>query len=350
MASVIAIPFHLFCTRYKMSLTLRDVAQRANVSPSTVSRVLNNYPHVDTATRAVVWQAAEELGYPLGNLRRQATASRSVLLLTRFQGATLSTETLAGIEKAITAGAQGVLREAGLIPRIQYLDLDTQRIDSEPDFAAAAGFIYLGGMVNRRFVSELVERDIPVVVAGAHVRPLPVNCVTADYRSGMEQAVTLLARSGRRRIALVNGPVSTSSSTEKYKGFRLGLNLHELEFDPARVVVSDFDPESGHERTSQLLAQAPELDAIVYADDYMAMGGIHALKKLGRRVPDDVAVTGFYDYPVARYTDPPLTSVHFDMQAMGAAAARRLCMLLDDPYQEPWIVGLPTDLVVRSST
>lgn len=338
-----------------MSLTLRDVARLANVSPSTVSRVLNNYPYVGEATRELVLQAAQELGYPLTNLRRSSTHNaRTVLLLTRFQCDAEIQDMAPGIERFISLGAQSVLEQFGITARVQHTFLESLNNVSHPlsylQESTIVGFILLGGVVNRQFINILLESRIPFVVAGAHVRPLDVNCVMADYRDGIEQVVLHLAKQGRRRIGMVNGLAATTSSEEKYKGFRLGLSLCGLDFSPERVVSGDFTSEAGYIQTLRLLEQAPDLDAIVYADDNMALGGLHALREYGRRVPDQVAVTGFYNYDVARYTDPPLTSVAFDMRSMGAIAAQRLKMLIDNPDDSAWSVLLPTSLVIRHST
>ncbi len=338
-----------------MSLTLRDVARLANVSPSTVSRVLNNYPYVGETTRELVLQAAQELGYPLTNLRRPfAKNTWTVLLLTRFQCNKKIQDMTSGIERSISLGAQAVLDQVGITARIQHTLLGASDNPVQvPDYLrdpTVVGFILLGGVVDRHFLSMLQESRKPFVVAGAHVRPLDVNCVMADYRDGIEQVVLHLAEQGRRRLGLVNGLAATTSSEEKYKGFRLGLSLCGLDFRPERVVSGDFTSDAGYIQTLHLLKQAPALDAIVYADDNMALGGLHALRECGRRVPDQVAITGFYNYDVARYTDPPLTSVAFDMRAMGAIAAQRLKMLIDNPDDSAWSVLLPTSLVIRHST
>ena len=129
------------------------------------------------------------------------------------------------------------------------------------------------------------------------------------------------------------------------------MSLHGSCPSPSQIVVcDDFTSESGYAQTQQLLAQRPDLDAIVYASDALALGGLSALKESNRRVPDDVAVTGFYDYEFGRFSDPPLTTVHIDLQAMGAIAARRLCMMLEQPDDQAWCVTVPTSLVVREST
>src|SRR5690606_23734598 len=116
-----------------------------------------------------------------------------------------------------------------------------------------------------------------------------------------------------------------------------------------RVVVSDFSAESGYQQTRRLLQQDTSLDAVLYADDVIALGGMRAIRESGYTVPDDLAVVGFGDYELARFVSPALTSVQFDMQMMGVIAARRLCMLFDQPDDYAWLIRVPTKLVVRDS-
>ena len=115
-------------------------------------------------------------------------------------------------------------------------------------------------------------------------------------------------------------------------------------------MISDFSAESGYQHTHVLLDQCPDLDAIVFADDIIALGGMRAIKEQGYRIPHDIAVTGFGDYTMTDFTDPPLTSVQFDMYRMGVIAAQRLCMLFENPDDYPWLIRIPTSLVVRQST
>jgi DNA-binding LacI/PurR family transcriptional regulator len=173
----------------------------------------------------------------------------------------------------------------------------------------------------------------------------------ADNVRGIEQAVDHLVERSRRRIGLVNSSTLTKTSEEKLRGLRLGAQKHGLQLADSQTISSlDFNLESGYRQTRQLLDQSPDLDAIIYGHDVMAMGGLRALKERGIRVPDDVAVVGFHDYEIAQFTDPPLTTVAFDTQLMGMMAARRLRMMLDDPDGQNWLMFVPTTLVIRAST
>jgi DNA-binding LacI/PurR family transcriptional regulator len=345
-------PYRAFSGEAAMRPTVRQIAQQANVSASTVSRVLNHYPYVDEATRTAVLRAAESLGYAIKAAPRAAQATKSVLLLLRIDDTMRESEVLAshGIESSIHTGAQPILEKHGLTVRLQRTRMDPQEAQLYAAAPDVSGLIFVGGIVNRELVVSLQQAALPFVVAGSHINPLPVNCVMAAYLDGMAQVVEHLLATGHRRIALVNGPCTTTSSEEKQKGFLLALAQQGAIGEPLSISCGDFDAGSGYTMTQQLLAEAPDVDAIAYASDTMAIGGISALRESGRRVPDDVAVTGFYDYDIARFTDPPLTTARVDFQAMGAIAARRLLMLMNEPDVQAWTIVTPCPLVIRDSS
>lgn len=333
--------------------TVRAIAQRAHVSIATVSRVLNNHPRVSDDTRLVVLQAANELGYPMEKLRSTPQVSRSVLVLTREESRDNAPESkYAGgeFERRVWVGVHSALEEQGIAARLQRSTASAEEAKQHALDIGVSGLVLLGGVRDRPFVDALRSQGLPFVIAGAHLRPLEINCVMADVAQGMRHVLQHLIAQGRQRIGFVNGPTTTTTSAEKLDAYRLELCSHQLPVDPQQMVVSDFNAESGYQRTLQLLDQCADLDAIVYADDMIAFGGVRAIKEHGYRIPHDIAVTGFGDYDLAQFVDPSLTSVQFDMYQMGVIAAQRLCMLFDDPDDYPWLVRVPTTLVVRHST
>jgi len=336
-----------------MAVKLSDVAARSAVSISTVSRVLNNHRHVNEVTRRSVLEAAESLGYPIPRAALEHKDARDVVLLTMHVRDPQRDPAVAGWESfnhLVGQGALPVLQSAGFRPR--QLQPDGRPRSAEALFreAAPAGVLIVGGSVPAELVKALVGRDVPVVIAGAHADPERCNSVMADYLQGAREAVSHLASLGRRRIALVNGPATTLTSRLKADGWRLGLAVHGAVADEARHVGGEFSAQAGHDLTIELLRRAPDTDAILYADDFTALGGIKAAGELGKTVPDDIAVVGFHNYPIAAFLSPPLTSVAFDMVRMGTIAAQRLVQLLEGGDPTPWMVQLPTSLVVRRST
>lgn len=344
-----------------MTITLNDIAQKANVSTATVSRVLNNYPYVNEQTREIVWQVADELGYSRNNNENNNQELRSILLLRMGHFAPLSfSEENVGPHhqeflRLVQDGTRKVLPEYGYDIQVhdyhrfgQDFQTEVAHLSNNPNLA---GMILLSGRVQHEFLLRLHQINMPFVIAGVCISTLPYDSIMADYVHGIGEAVSHLAATGRRKIGLVNSSAKTLTNQEKYKAFRLGLSLNNLEFRPAYVteVNSEIPMESGHIQTKKLLEQAPDLDAIMYGDDYLAVGGMRALRESGRCIPDDVAVVGFHNYEIARFTEPQLTTIHFSMRNMGATAARRLLMLLDNPDTDPWHILIPTSLVLRDS-
>jgi DNA-binding LacI/PurR family transcriptional regulator len=328
--------------------TLRDIAQYANVSVSTVSRALNNYQYVDQETRAAIHEAVETLKYPLDHLRSPRPARTITIASRNPQGLNLSNTGGSNFEYLASLGVRKELELRQLDIQTRRMWLDTEEYDLVRD---DSGVIVMGGMVDFPFIRHLVNNRMRFVILGSHVLPIQTNCVMADYLHGMQAAVEHLVERGRRRFGLVNGPDTTRTSIEKLNALQLGLMRYDLQLSPNCAAASDFRSEDGYTQTQILLQRCPDLDAIIYTDDNTAMGGISAIKETGRTIPSDVAVIGFHDYEISRFTDPPLTTVHFDMFQMGKMAARRLCMLLDDPNDtDNWMMLAPTELIVRGST
>ena len=192
----------------------------------------------------------------------------------------------------------------------------------------------------------LVERaDIPSVIGGKPLGIEPEHYVDADNRGGARQAIEYLVHSGRKRIATITGPLDMDVGVARYDGFRDALNTAGL---PAnRVAHGDFSPESAARAMTELLEKYPNLDAVFAAADSMASVALNVLRESGRRVPDDVAVIGFNDRPLAQHTSPPLTTVYQPIRSLGYEMARMLVALTKGEPVSSLI--LPTKLVIRDS-
>ena len=340
-------------TEYKRRrVTLSDIAEHANVSVSTVSRALNNFQYVDEKTRAVIQQAVDELNYSMNNLRSNSKLQKSVILLSRGDFSEENSDISFGsnFEKLVSDGARSVLSAADIHLEIQRSYMTKEDAHGIIDDFKASGLILLSGLLDTEFVQALQAAGIPFVVAGSHIKPLQTNYVMADIVDGMEQAVSHLVSCGRRNIGLVNTSIRTKTSAEKAQGLILALQKYNLPFHSDQVISStQFDLEAGYRQTLQIIEEN-QLDAIIYGHDVMAMGGLRALGERGYRVPADIAVIGFLDYEISRFTNPPLTTLRFDMPQVGAIAARRLQMMLEEPDDQHWGIVVPTELVVRESS
>jgi beta-glucosidase len=334
--------------------TLEEVAARAGVSRSTVSRVINGEAKVSAESRNVVLHAVNELGYvPNSAARtlaaRQADATRaasSVALVIAdppAAGTGAADPAFAAIvrtagEALAAAGQQVMLAFAGsaeghrrLARHIAAGDIDGALLVAAPGIGSAA----------ERFTWP----GVPVIALGRPPAPLArLPYVAVDDAAGAAAAVRHLLAAGRRGIAVIGGPPDVGAAADVLAGCRAALTAAGR--DPI-VMAGDLGPASGAAAARRLIAAHPELDAIVAGNDLMAIGALHALRAAGRRVPADVAVIGFDDVAAAAYTAPPLTTVRRPVAEQARAAVRLLLACLEGKPAES--LTLPAELIVRES-
>ena len=194
----------------------------------------------------------------------------------------------------------------------------------------------------------LARLGIPVVCSGRPMSPpeTPIPYVDVDHFGGVAAAVQHLLGTGHRRIATIAGPQDMVAGVDRLNGYRAAMTDAGL---PQHTAIGDFTRESGVRAMLQLVADDPKLDAVFVASDMMAHGALQALRDAGRRVPQDVAVIGFDDFEISRYSDPPLTTVRQPIVDMGRTMAKQILGLVNNKQDVPRAVVLPVELVVRAS-
>lgn len=192
---------------------------------------------------------------------------------------------------------------------------------------------------------DLHSLGVPVVLAGRPFGDEDLSYVDADNVGGARMAVRYLLSHGPGTVA---GPPDMSPGVDRLRGYRLTMAEAGLS-DSGLIVFGDFGRVSAEHAVYRLLDRRPGLDAVFVASDLMAAGALHALRRSGRRVPEDVAVIGFEDSPLARHTDPKLTTVRQPVEGMGERCASELLALIGRGGQDPVHVVLDTELVIRES-
>lgn len=327
-----------------MRIKLKDIAERANVSTATVSRVLNNNPNVDERTRDLVLRALNEVGYPSSGIRKPPEISKSISVI--LQSPDRGTSYIG----TIIDGIETVVRQHGLPINLLRVTLDDPAPEELEQLKQTDSAIIVGGAVLPRIFDILEQEKIPHVLAAAHLGEREVNCVHGDYLRATSQAVQTLAGLGHRRIALVNGPLLTTTSLDKLAGYKLGLIEAGLIYDETLLAnAQNFEASASQSVTGQLWARTSGFSAIFYATDTMAIGGLLALKELGLEIPRAVSVVGFYDEPFAPFMDPSLSSINIDWRRIGEIAALRLIALLEQHDEEQLRIIIPARLVMRNS-
>lgn len=332
-----------------------DVAKHAGVSIKTVSRVLNNEPHVQTGLREKVRESVRELGYVPSASARSLRSRRS------YRIHVISHSTRSNFVNAIQFGALQACQEKGYQMVVSLLEEETaddqaalrqwcEKImeDGKPD-----GFILVPPMSNDPKLARILsELQIPVVRIGPNSIDDDNATVTIDDRAAAREVVDYLLSLGHRRIAFVRGKEDQDSTHERFKGYRDGLYAAGIDLDHDLVKSGFFDFESGLTAGDALLEMEPRPTAIFAANDDMAAGVLVAAHRHGIAMPDDLSIVGFDDSEIAEKMWPALTTVRQPLQEFGARAIDALVAVAGKRASTNQAVfsRLDYELVLRRST
>lgn len=328
--------------------TIHDVAQRANVSPVTVSRVLNDAPNVNAETRQRVERAIAELGYVPNVVARslRSRRTRSIALIVPDITNNFWTTVARGVEDAAQAQGYTVFlgnsdEDAG--KQTTYLEtLAAQRAD---------GVLIAPCDSDVSRLALLREREIPTVVLDRRVDGWGVDTVLGDSYSGAHALTAHLIGLGHRRIAMITGAPNTSVSHERVAGYRLALEEAGIPYDGGLVRFGDFKQATAEVLAGRLLDEGRTVTAFFAANNAIALGVIAALRRHRARVPQDVALVSFDDLASAAQVFPFLTVAVQPAYDMGARAAELLLERIKPGAGRlaPRTVTLPCTLIIRYS-
>jgi LacI family transcriptional regulator len=327
-------------------VTIRDVARAAGVSIATVSRVFNGSSRVSSESSRRVRAAAKRLDYwPHSGARSLTTARTQALgvLLPDLFGEFFS-EVIRGIDHTARSHMLQILVSSSHADTEQLVAAARSlsgRIDGliamVPDKGSVAGI-------------QSIARRFPVVLLSPRLQVHGCSSVSIANHAGASALVRHLLELGHRRIAILKGPLGNVDAEERLRGYRDTLRAAGVEPEPGLEFQGDFTEASGYRAGSAILRLQPRPAAVFAANDYMAIGLLCALRDAGIEVPHQMAVTGFDDIAIARYLNPPLTTVHVDTYEMGVRAARSLIDILGAPDGDGHSrIELPAGLVVRTS-
>jgi LacI family transcriptional regulator len=332
--------------------TLNQVAKRAAVSTATVSRVVNNYPHVKPDIRARVLAAIDELGYvPNAAARTMVTKRTGIigLMLPQVEPdwygeeATFYSIIIQSISRACTdADIQLLL---SVTPPARSVDVAERVLKG----GHVDGVIVSVFPSNHPVMGMLARSRLPAVLIGRNPYYPELHWVDVDNFHSAVEAVTYLIRQGRRRIATLALPADGSAGTQRRDGYTRALLDHGLPIERALMVEMSASGEDGDLALQRLLAMPKPPDAIFAASDGMALRAMEVIHAQGLRIPEDIAVVGFDDQPNAQKADPPLTTVRQPMREMGVCATELLLQVIDGGLTEPRHLTLPTSLIIRGS-
>ena len=327
--------------------TITDVARRAGVAPVTVSRVLNAAPNVNIETRERVQQAIGELGYVPSRAARSLRSKRThtfAFIVPDIANAFWTT-VARGVEDAALAHGYSVLlcnTDEDLTKQSRYLDIMvSQRVD---------GVIIAPCDTNGGNLRALRDHHIATVIMDRRITGWDVDTVYCDSVSGAYALTQHLIGLGHTRIAMLSGPEGVATAEDRVTGYRLALTKSGIGIDPRLLRHGRFSWQSGAELTGQILDEGLAPTAIFAANNALSQGAVAAVGQRGLRIPSDIALACFDDYPYIASIFPFLTVVSQPAYDMGTKAAELLVSRLQAPASlRPRCEVLPVQLIIRHS-
>src|SRR5215207_6395288 len=327
--------------------TIREVAESAGVSYATVSHVINNTRLVSPETRERVVTAMDALHYRPNALARSLRQGK-----TNTIGLVLP-DSANPFFAEISRSIEDEAFKKGYSVFLCNTELDTQRELFYVDVLSKKqvdGIIFIAAGDQTDSVDFLLRRSMPLVMIDRNVPKVEADAVFTDNQLGGFLATQHLLELGHIRIACIAGPSSITPSAERIIGYRKALEQAGISYDENLLVRGDYHAQSGMEITHSLLKMTPRPTAIFALNDLMAIGALRAATEAGYSIPKDVAVVGYDDLDISRFTNPPLTTIAHPKKEIGTQAVHLLVDRMSHKSRPPSHLVLPPELIIRRST
>ncbi len=331
-------------------VNLKKLARELNVSISTVSRVLNDKPGVGIKTRKRVLNLLKKYNYASNSSARSLKTSktRNVALISKRREERLCSADY--FQRSI------VYIETGLRNRGYHtitMSLDDREMENPGDLLMLKenrvdGFIIRGPAIKPKFILDLKNTGLPVVLFGNELQQTEIDCVVCQNRKGVYSITKHLIEHGHKKILLLTGPEGWYTNNERMAGYIDALEEAGL---TSRIVhMPDTTIDTGKDFfRSAIKGKYRDITAVVAVNDATAIGVLDEARQLGMKVPDDIAVVGFDDIAWASLSYPPLTTVHSFLEEMGRITISRILDLIENPDLHPAKFIVATKLVIRKS-
>jgi LacI family transcriptional regulator, galactose operon repressor len=330
-----------------MAVTIRDIARKANVSPSTVSKCFNSkayYSEVSEETRRKIYSLAKKLNYNFGKVSRQRGGNIGILSQFLFpKGSDMPwggfyTELLERLESSLIEKDFNMMMSSftGASPKM-IRDQDVQ------------GVLIVGRLGDTEFLRKLKNSGFPVVLVDDECFDFPIDSVITDNVVGAYTAVKHLISLGHQRIAFVAEKSQHPAWEERFEGYLRALEEADISLDKSLIARIPLGYSLDFSEEPNIFKADNVPTAVFAANDYFALMILEKMKQLGLRCPEDVSVVGFDDRPIATTCEPALTTVQVPLQCLAEHAVNRLIELMENPDKEPIKINIYTRLIERKS-
>jgi LacI family transcriptional regulator len=333
-------------------VTIYDIARQLGLSPATVSRGLNNHAAVNKNTKKKIFNMAREMGYRsntfASNLRRQRTNTIGVIV--PYLNSYFVSSAIAGMEKIANEAGYTLLISQSL----ETANKEIANADSLFNSRVDGLFVSLAnGTENIDHFEPYLKKGIPVIFFDRVFQDQRCTSIVIDnFKAGYESTSHLI-RQGCRRIVHITQTLNRNVYIDRYRGYQLALLDNKVPYGEDHLILANLSQEEARQDAArQVLALDPLPDAVFVANDTGAATCIRAFKEAGLRVPEDIAVVGFNDDPIARFIEPNLTTIHYPGNEIGEMAAKVLISHLNGVHDmsSTNTIILRSDLIIRHSS
>lgn len=331
------------------NLTLEDIAERAGVSRSTVSRVVNDHPNVREEVRQRVWEVIRVTGYHPNAAARTLASQRSWMIGLVLPRSVSSFFT----DPYFPHLTQGIAQGCNQHDYTLSLFLVSSKEDEEKIFPRVSrpglldGIIVQSGEIGDQLIDRLIDSNMPLVIAGRPVQPSDVSYIDVDNVDAARRATQHLIELGYQRVATIAGSNNTTVTIDRREGYVKALTEAGRVVDRSLMAEGDFTEAGGYAAMQTLLPVQP--DAVFAASDIMAIGAMRAVREAGLSVPEDIAFVGFDDLPLALHGNPRLTTMRQPVHQFGIKAVETLLDLIENGLHPARHVIMDTELIIRDS-
>jgi DNA-binding LacI/PurR family transcriptional regulator len=327
-------------------IQLSQIAQLAGVSSSTVSRVLNNKAHsISSEVQQRVLAAVAELS------PHQEMGKRTIEHVSLFSSWLLD-PSIDSFYTGILTGIEAECRKQGIHFSFTHLKPELESINYILD---KVNQNHIDGILfvatdNRQLLEEVIQQGLPAVVINAHHIGLPMDLFLPDNFTGTSLAITHLIQQGHTRIVHLSD-FKRKTIRHRFIAYRNTIEEAGIEYDPKLLLkVDDINAPEAYEGMKNFLNNnPPDFTAVFCANDLTAIGAMKAIREANLRIPQDISVVGYDDIAIAEFTDPPLTTVRVEREAIGARALQGLIERAANPNQVPYSLELACQLIERGS-
>lgn len=332
-----------------MNVTIKDIADKAGVSTSTVSKSLNDKGGVSPLTRQKVLNIAKEMGYFSFHSKADLKTHNIGFIMSRRHIPIFNnpfyTRVIAGVEIEVENYDYNLL-----FSTIKLEDLETKEVPAIISKNKVDGLILAGADINKEMIRAIEKLKFPTVLVDNYLRSKIMDSIVSDNFNGAMNAVNYLIKMGHKKIAYAGGPNSHPSFKERYKAYKLEMIENNLEINDNFIKIkNDFSQEMGSELAKEFLKEDELPTAVFAANDATAIGLMQTFKKYGLEVPEDISIIGFDNIELSSFTSPKITTIAVDKEGMGQEAARKLFDRIQNPEKKSTKSVITTELIERES-